>query len=110
MSTVKFLQPNVLKALLKAGFQESEIRPRPDEYQGKVLILYPSHVKPEYRTKTGLLCRANGGFGCSSKNAGRAVFATSLDNGEDARWDRLDFVAEYVGDLPGQVKTTEAAT
>ena len=81
-------------------FKESEIKSIVgEELLGKTLILDPSVIVKSHRVKKTLLWKATGGFGCTPNKMGRAVFATCIGNGYKARWDRNDFVGEYVGEL-----------
>ena len=81
-------------------FSENEINYSAGDYTGKVMILSPKCLLPQYRTRANLLWRAGGGFGCDPTKIGRAVFATCIGDGESARWDRNDFVGEFIGALP----------
>jgi hypothetical protein len=81
------------KQLLACGFTAEELLPLPDEYTGHTLVLNPDCVRPEHRHRESLIWKAFGGFGCQKELIGRAVFAKCAD-GENARWDRHDFVAE----------------
>ena len=62
------------------------------DYTGKVLVLSPDVLREQYWGKEYLLFYAQSGFGCKPHSSGRAVFATSLVDGETARWNREDFV------------------
>ena len=66
--------------------------------EGKLLILRPSLLSPKYRLPALLTWRATGGFGCNPKAMGRAIFSRCVGDNEEARWDRSDFIAEYIGD------------
>ena len=61
-------------------------------YAGKVLVLRPDRLKEECWSAQNQLWYGECGFGCSPDASGRAVFATSLGDGQKARWDRLDFM------------------
>ena len=62
------------------------------DYTGKVLVLSPDVLREQYWGQKYQLLYAQSGFGCKPHSSGRAVFATSLANGETARWNRGDFV------------------
>ncbi len=62
------------------------------DYEGKVLILSPEALKEEYWTPRDQLWLATGGAGCTVGKLGRTVFATCLGDGDQARFDRSDFI------------------
>ena len=62
------------------------------DYTGKVLVLSPDMLQVSCWTPRSQLWRAAGGFGCSPTASGRAVYATRLEDGEQTRWDRADFI------------------
>ncbi len=59
---------------------------------GKVLVLSPNVLKESALQPQNQLWLASGGFGCDPKASGRAIYATCLSDGEEARWNREDFV------------------
>ena len=80
-------------------FKPEELGPLPDYYDGHYLVMRPVKFQASYRQRHFLVWRAGGGFGCDPTKMGRAVFAECVGDGEVARWDRGDFVAEYIGDV-----------
>ena len=62
------------------------------DFTGKVLVLSPDVLREQYWGQKYQLLYAQSGFGCKPHSSGRAVFATSLADGETARWNREDFV------------------
>ncbi len=74
---------------------------RPDGMEqslvGKVLILKPSSLKPEYATVDHQLILATGGFGCEPKARGQTIFCVNLGTEKSGRWDRYDVLG--VADL-----------
>jgi len=58
---------------------------------GKVIVMKEEILALQYRTIGFRLYRAIGGFGCGPSAIGRAVFAKCLGDGEEARWERMDF-------------------
>ena len=62
------------------------------DYTGKVMVLSPDVLREQYWGQEYQLLYAKSGFGCKPHSSGRAVFATSLMDGETARWNREDFV------------------
>lgn len=62
------------------------------DWTGKVLIVESSALSEQYRKPEHQLWRATGGFGCNPNALGRAVFATSLADGEKVRWSRSEFL------------------
>ena len=62
------------------------------DYTGKVLVLSPDMLQESSWTPRSQLWRAAGGIGCSPTASGRAVYATRLEDGEQTRWDRADFI------------------
>lgn len=72
-----------------------DIDPLPEtSWVGKILVLNGAGktLKREFKRAKFQLWRATGGFGCEPGLVGRAVFATCLSDGENARWDRGEFI------------------
>lgn len=67
--------------------------------EGKYLIIDPKKLKPEYQKRKFLVVKATGGFGCIENARGSAVFTECVGDGENARYERYEFVAEFVGDI-----------
>ena len=60
--------------------------------EGTVLVMSPFTLKESYWAPENQLWLATGGFGCNPTASGRAVYATCLGDGEQARWNRSDFI------------------
>lgn len=58
----------------------------------QVVVIRPERLRPEYRTAVNQLVLAKSGFGTSAFSRGRAVFTLNLYTGEEARWNREDFM------------------
>ena len=61
-----------------------------ESLEGKLIILRPTSLAPEYRTADCQLGFATGGFGCSPGAGGRAVYFEELYSGERCRWESGD--------------------
>ena len=61
------------------------------ELEDKVLLLSTKILREAFWSQENQLWLATGGFGCRPSASGRAVYATCLGDGEQARWDRMDF-------------------
>ncbi|WP_312501480.1 hypothetical protein [Lacrimispora sp.] len=59
---------------------------------GKVVILCASSLPENDRSAEKQLYFCTGGFGSKPNPSGRAVFAVSLENGEQTRWNRSDIM------------------
>jgi len=59
---------------------------------GKVVILCASSLLENDRSAENQLYFCTGGFGSKPNPSGRAVFAVSLENGEQTRWNRSDIM------------------
>ena len=62
------------------------------DFTGKLVILNPSRLAPEYRTSDFQLGFAADGAGCSPGSNGSAVYFRELFSGETSRWDRRDIL------------------
>ena len=62
------------------------------DYTNQLLILKPSMLAPWAKEPENQLWIAENGFGVSPNSSGRAVYATCLYDGEEARWNRGDFI------------------
>ena len=62
------------------------------DYAGKVLVLRPDRLREECWSAQNQVWYGECGFGCSPASRGRAVYATCLGDGEEARWNREDFM------------------
>ena len=70
---------------------DKDCLPKSEEsLQGKLIILRPTSLAPEYRTADCQLGYALGGFGCTPGARGRAVYFKELYSGEECRWDITD--------------------
>ena len=78
---------NVPYAVLGA---EACLPPSEESLQGKLIVLRPTSLAPEYRTADCQLGFALGGFGCTPGARGRAVYFEELYSGERCRWDITD--------------------
>ena len=59
---------------------------------GKVVILKASTLSEEFREAKHQMYFCTGGFGSNSNPSGRSVFAVSLADGEQVRWNRSDIL------------------
>ncbi len=62
------------------------------DYERKILVLRGESLKEEYRTPENQLFYAECGFGCSPSARGRKVFGRFLSDGEEAQFNRADFL------------------
>ena len=58
--------------------------------EGKVIIIKPEVLSPEYRTINHQLYIAESGFGCSPNAMGTAVYCKNMYSGEKSRFERYD--------------------
>ena len=63
-----------------------------ESLEGKLVIIRPASLAPEYRTADCQIGYALGGFGCSPSSRGRAVYFEELYSGKRCRWDRTDIL------------------
>jgi len=68
-----------------------------ENIKGKLIIIKPEVLAPEYRYSDYQLRTADGGFGCSPNSRGSAVFCTDLYSGKQSRFERHDILG--VADL-----------
>lgn len=61
-----------------------------ESLEGKLVIIRPASLAPEYRTADCQFGYALGGFGCTPGARGRAVYFKELYSGEECRWDITD--------------------
>ena len=67
------------------GREHCRERGEKESLEGKLIILRPSSLAPEYRTADCQLGFATGGFGCTPGAGGRAVYFEELYSGERCR-------------------------
>lgn len=61
-----------------------------DDLHGKVIVIKPEVLRPEYRRATSQLKLCTGGFGAYPHSRGSAVFCTEIYTGRQSRFDRRD--------------------
>lgn len=60
------------------------------DLNGKVIIIDPDVLKPEYKRATRQLLLCTGGFGASPNSRGSSCFCTNLYTGQSTRFERRD--------------------
>ena len=61
-------------------------------YENKILVLNPEALISSCRNAENSLWIAYNGFGCTYGARGQAVYAKSLFDGHESRWERADFL------------------
>lgn len=79
------------------GREHCRQREEEESLTGKLIIIAPSSLAPEYRTADCQLGFATGGFGCNPNAGGRAVYFKELYSGQECRWN--------IGDVLGIADT-----
>ena len=63
-----------------------------DDLHGKVIVIKPEVLRPEYRRATSQVKLCIGGFGASPHSRGTAVYCTEVYSGRQARFERRDIL------------------
>lgn len=63
-----------------------------DDLHGKVIVIKPEVLRPEYRRATSQLKLCTGGFGSYPHSRGSAVFCTEIYTGRHSRFERQDIL------------------
>lgn len=63
-----------------------------DDLHGKVIVVKPEVLRPEYRRATSQVKLCTGGFGASRHSRGTAVYCTEVYSGRQARFERQDIL------------------
>lgn len=61
-----------------------------DDLNGKVIVIKPESLRPEYRRATSQIKLCTGGFGAYPHSRGSAVFCTEVYTGRQSRFERRD--------------------
>ena len=61
-----------------------------DDLHGKVIVIKPEALRPEYRRATSQVMLCTGGFGAYPHSRGSAVFCTEVYSGRESRFERID--------------------
>ena len=61
-----------------------------DDLNGKVIVIKPEVLRPEYRRATSQVKLCTGGFGAHPHSRGTAVFCTEIYSGKQSRFERMD--------------------
>ena len=63
-----------------------------DDLNGKIVVIKPEILRPEYRRATSQLQLCTGGFGASPNSRGTACYCTQLYSGKTSRFERSDIL------------------
>lgn len=63
-----------------------------DDLHGKVIVIKPEVLRPEYRRATSQVKLCTGGFGSYPHSRGSAVFCTEIYTGRRSRFERQDIL------------------
>lgn len=59
---------------------------------GKIAVISYSNLNPDFREPQYQLVRLLGGFGTTPSGRGNACYGKACNDGEEARWERSDFI------------------
>ncbi|WP_214629705.1 hypothetical protein [Paenibacillus agaridevorans] len=59
-----------------------------DDLSGRIVVIRPEWLRPEFRTADNQLVWVTGGFGATGNSRGRVVFAETLYSGDEYRYNR----------------------
>ena len=76
--------PNTAEGCDVIGYQH--------DLKGKIVVIRPEVLRPEYRRATNQLQLCTGGFGSSPNSRGTACFCTELYSGRTSRFERSDIL------------------
>ena len=62
------------------------------DLRGKIVVIKPEVLRPEYRRATCQLQLCTGGFGAAPNSRGSACFCTELYSGKSSRYERKDIL------------------
>lgn len=80
------------------------------DLEGRVVVIRPEKLAPEYQTIDHQLALCTGGFGSKPGSRGRAVSCTNLYDGKSTRWNRDDIAGTVSPDrLPDWAQKKLAA-
>lgn len=79
------------------------LMPLEGDLVGKYLVIDPINLKERLRFARNQIFKVSGGFGCNASASGSAVFGAHLD-GEEARWERYDFIGIASDELVERAK------
>ena len=65
-----------------------------ESIEGKVVVISPEALRPEYQTADNQLCYVTGGFGASANSRGTACYCINLYSGKESRFNRSDILGE----------------
>lgn len=93
--------------LIKQG--DEGLRPLVGDLDGQTLVLAHTRLHRRYQLPRFQLFNATGGFGCKENSLGRAVFGQHPADGEDARWNRNDFIGIATAELVARAMADHTA-
>lgn len=71
---------------------DCEVIGHQNDLRGKIVVIKPEALRPEYRRATCQLHLCNGGFGASPDSRGSACLCTELYSGKSSRFERTDIL------------------
>lgn len=83
--------------LIKHG--DEGLLPLVGDLSGQTLVIAHDKLHRRYQLPRFQIFTASGGFGCQEHSLGRAVFGSHNADGEEARWNRSDFIGIATAEL-----------
>lgn len=82
----------IIQGIDVTPFQKHDCKPvsYADDINGKIVVIKPDVLRPEYQRSTNQLKLCTGGFGASPNSRGSACFCMDLYTGKTSRFERSD--------------------